>query len=132
MVEAATRLQVVDCGPEPRAIGLAPGEACRALIADGVGRWAAAIGTRTGDDADAYLRRFLDGSGFLSMGQEHAPGPTTELQAIAEGANRPLDRILAYNLMDEEWTFSREDIGLRAAGPAPGCTAIALGARVIA
>ena len=132
MVETATRLRVVDCAGSPREIGLAHGEACRDLIAEGLGRWGAAIEARTGEDADAYLRRFLQGAGFLAMAERHAPGPAGELPAVAEGANQPFERILAYNLMDEEWTFSREDAGLRAAGPAPGCTAIALGARVIA
>ncbi len=131
MVEMATGLRIVDCAPEPQAIGLAHGESCRDLIVDGVGRWAAGIEARAGESADAYLGRFLDGSGFLRMAEEHAPGPTTELKAIAEGANQPLDRILAYNLMDEEWTFARDDAGLRAAGPAPGCTAISLGTWVI-
>ena len=132
MVETATRLRVVDCVGEPRAIGLAHGEAWRDLIAERLGRWAAAIEARTGEDVDGYLRRFLEGTRFLAMAEEHAPGPTTELKAIAEGANQPLDRILAYNLMDEEWTFSREDAGLPAAGQAPGCTSIPLGRRVIA
>lgn len=132
MVEMATRLSVIDCAGSPREIGLAHGEACRDVIADGLGRWADAIEARRGEAADAYLRRFLGGSGYLAMAEQLAPDLMTELRAIAEGADQPLDRILAYNLMDEEWTFSKEDTGLRPAGQAPGCTSIALGTRVIA
>ena len=132
MVDVATQVMVVECAGGPRAIGRAHGEACRDLIGEAIGRWAAAIKTRTGEDADAYLRRFLEGSGFLATGREHAPGPTAELLAIAEGANQPVERVLAYKLMDEEWTFARDEAGPHAAGPAPGCTAVAVGTGVIA
>lgn len=135
MVETATRLRIVDCAGSPGEVGLAHGEACRDLVAEGLGRWAEDKAEQTGEASDAYLARFLAETRFLPAVERHAPGLLEELRGIAEGAEQPFDRILAYNLMDEEWSYRRDALRpapLREVGPPPGCTSIAVGTRALA
>ncbi|MER3438805.1 MAG: hypothetical protein C4346_15120 [Chloroflexota bacterium] len=101
-------LRVVTVYGDPRQRGQAQGEALRAVIGDGLGRWLATIGQTHGVDPDDYLIEFLDTTHYLTAMQRWAPAALEEIRGIAEGANQPIRRVLAYNLMDEEWYFGEE------------------------
>jgi hypothetical protein len=67
---------------------------------------------------NAYFRDFVQGTDFLPAIQRWTPGLLDEVEGIARGSAQPWQWIYAYNLLDEEWTWARD----QKAGTAPGCT----------
>lgn len=124
-VEASTRrataIRVVEAAGTPREAGRAHGEAARDLIAAGLDRWLARIGRDHPEGADAYLAGFLAATDFLPAVRRHTPDLLEEVAGVAEGAGQPFARILAFNLLDEEW---EHDKATRL--PSPGCTVVGL------
>ncbi|MCC6314592.1 MAG: 6-aminopenicillanic acid acyl-transferase [Thermomicrobiales bacterium] len=114
-------LLTVDCVGGPRERGRAHGEVLRESIADGLGRWMEAIARRQGMDPDAYVAEFLAATEFLPAIRRWTPDLEVEIAGIAEGADQPLARMLAFNLLDEEWEFAKARAAL-----APGCTVACL------
>jgi predicted choloylglycine hydrolase len=58
---------------------------------------------------------------FPAAIERYAPRLMQEVLGIARGANQPFETILAYNLMDEEWSFRNGQLA-----QVPGCTAVAI------
>lgn len=121
MVDTAVGLSVIACAGSPYDLGLAHGRATASLISKGITNWMAGI-QATQPDVDKYLSRFLAETGFLRTIEQYTPALFDEMQGIADGSGRPIDQILAYNLMDEEWSFR---VG-RLDATAPGCTSVAI------
>ncbi|HEX5500608.1 MAG TPA: C45 family peptidase, partial [Thermomicrobiales bacterium] len=119
-------LIVVDGAGGPRQIGRQHGEAARGLIAEGLGRWFAALERRHGAPAAAYIDQFLAETEFLPSVEAWTPELLEEIRGIAEGANQPFPALLAFNLLDEEWAYAndreRAAAGCSVIGiqPAPG------------
>ena len=114
----ATGLPVVTCTGSPAERGEQHGEALRGMITEGLARWAESIGSTHGVDPDAYIAGFVHGTEFLPAIQRWTPGPLDEIEGIARGSAQPWQWIYAYNLLDEEWTWARD----QKSGIAPGCT----------
>src|SRR5438046_1291661 len=104
LLETAT-MPIVTCAGEPRRRGRSHGEELRDKIAAGTGRWLEALRSRHGIDPDEYLREFLDNTDHLPAIRRWTPDLLEEVRGIAEGAGQPFPRILAYNLMDEDWSY---------------------------
>ena len=100
-------LSIVDCAGTPRERGRAHGEEVRPLIQEGLGRWLTALGTTHRCDPEAYLRGFLTNTGYLAAIERWTPALLDEVRGIAEGAGLPFAHVLAYNLLDEEWTYAQ-------------------------
>src|SRR5438093_1174913 len=130
LLETAT-MPVVACAGEPRRRGWIHGEELRDKIAAGTGRWLEGLGSRHGIEPDGYLREFLENTNHLPAIRRWTSDLLEEVRGIAEGAGQPFPRILAYNLMDEEWSYGQ---GRRGGGG--GCTVVcfrtASGSSVIA
>lgn len=109
---------VVDSRGLPTERGEQHGEALRTEIADALGRWTEAIAAHAGDP-DAYIAAFVQGTDFLPAIRQWTPELLDEIAGIARGAGQPWERIYAFNLLDEEWTWASD----RKADQAPGCTA---------
>ena len=127
MVAATSRIPVIECTGSARAIGRAHGEAARDLIALGLDRWQENIAGQRGDPA-AYVTQFLARTSFQGAISRFTPELLDEFLGIAEGSVQDVDMILAYNLMDEEWSFRTGKLD----GVAPGCTAVAIAGAAIA
>jgi hypothetical protein len=115
-------LPIVRCAGSPRRRGEAHGEALRALIQATLGRWLASLGHAGHADPQAYLREFVGRTDYAAAMTRWTPDLLDELRGIAAGAGVPFEQLFAYNLLDEEWWFSRSQ-----ARPAPGCTVIGWG-----
>ena len=113
-----TDLPVVTCAGSPAERGEQHGEALRGMITEGLARWAESIGATHGVDPDAYIAGFVHGTEFLPAIQRWTPGLLDEIEGIARGSAQPWQWIYAYNLLDEEWTWARD----QKSGIAPGCT----------
>lgn len=111
-------LPVVTCAGSPGERGERHGEALRGVIAAGLERWTESIASTHGVNADAYIRGFVEGTDFLPAIRRWTPGLLDEIEGIARGSAQPWPWIYAYNLLDEEWTWARD----QKAGSAPGCT----------
>ncbi len=111
-------LPVVTCAGSPGERGEQHGEALRGVIAEGLGNWAESIASAHGVAPDAYIHGFVQGTDFLPAIQRWTPGLLDEIEGIARGSAQPWQWIYAYNLLDEEWTWARD----QKAGTAPGCT----------
>jgi isopenicillin-N N-acyltransferase like protein len=99
-------LSVVEISGSPRERGRAHGEALRELIRARDARWCEQIETGCAMPADRFIQRFLAETRFLPAIQRWTPGLLDEALGIAEGADLPYERILACQLMDEEWWWS--------------------------
>src|SRR5215210_61838 len=108
----------VTCAGSPGERGEQHGEALRGVIGEGLGNWAESIAATHGVDPDAYIHGFVQGTDFLPAIQRWTPGLQDEIEGIARGSAQPWQWIYAYNLLDEEWTWARD----QKAGTAPGCT----------
>jgi predicted choloylglycine hydrolase len=126
MSSITTQIPVIDCRGSAREIGRAHGESARDLIALGLGRWRESLAAQRGD-VDQYIADFLGRTSFTNAIQAYAPHILDELRGIAEGAGQPFELILAYNLMDEEWSFRTD----RLDDLAPGCTVVAVAGAAI-
>jgi isopenicillin-N N-acyltransferase like protein len=113
--EDHVELMVVTCKGDSHQRGVIQGEELRGRISDGVGRWLEQIEARHGIDADQYRENFLADTGYLGAIERRTPELLEEVSGIAEGSNQSFSRILAYNLMDEEWSYGNAR-GQQAAG----------------
>ncbi len=113
-------LRVLQCSGTPTERGAQQGEALRASIAEGVGRWLESIGSRHGIEPDGYIGEFLRKTAYRASIERWAPELLLEVHGIARGAGQSVERMLAYSMLDEEWRYAQT----RSAGEAPGCTAV--------
>src|SRR5690349_3825547 len=113
-------IEVLRCSGAPAERGRQQGEGLRSLIEEGVGRWLEAIGSRHGIDPDEYIAEFLRKTTYRTQIERWTPELLLEIHGIAAGSGQPLDRMLVYSMLDEEWRYSQT----RAAAEAPGCTAV--------
>jgi isopenicillin-N N-acyltransferase like protein len=98
---------IVDVSGSGRDRGHAHGEILRERIADALERWDAEVGERMGIPAADHVAGLLAATRFLPAIESATPDLLAEVHGIAEGAGVSFERILAYNLMDEEWWYSQ-------------------------
>jgi isopenicillin-N N-acyltransferase-like protein len=114
-----SHMPIVRCAGAPRRRGEAHGEALRAVIQATQGRWLESLGRAGHADPHVYLREFVHRTDYTAAMSRWTPDLLDEIRGIAAGAGVPFDQLFAYNLLDEEWWFSRSD-----ARSAAGCTVI--------
>lgn len=124
------QMPVIEIKGTPYERGYKYGDVARSLISQVLLRWKANLGrfSAFGDfighnDADKYLDSFLYETNFVESIQKYSPALFEEIKGIADGAQQPLDLILALNLMDEEWVFG---LHRKLVKPVSKCTAFAL------
>ena len=103
---AVTGDAIVDCRGDPRERGHAHGEALRGQIGALLERWDAAVAARLGRPAATLVSDLIGTTGFVAAVERHTPQLLEEVHGIAEAAGFAFERILALNLMDEEWWFT--------------------------
>jgi isopenicillin-N N-acyltransferase like protein len=118
MAVAADR--IVHVSGSGRERGRAHGEQLRVRIADGLERWDVEVAERMGIPAAEHVAGLLGATRFLSAIESHTPELLEEVRGIAEGSGASFERILAYNLMDEEWWYSQ------ARGHRHACSVVAI------
>jgi len=111
---------IVDVSGSGRDRGRAHGEILRDRIAEALDRWDAEAGERMGIPAADHVAGLLDATRFLPAIESATPDLLEEVRGIAEGAAVSFERVLAYNLMDEEWWYSE------ARGHRHGCSLVAI------
>jgi predicted choloylglycine hydrolase len=114
-------LPIVVASGNARELGRIQGEELREMIAEVVVRWEASLASRHSMSAEAYIAEFLAATHFIPTIERYAPNLLDEVRGIAEGAGLPFASMLAYNLMDEEWSYGSERLA-----QAPGCTVACL------
>jgi isopenicillin-N N-acyltransferase-like protein len=117
---AVTSQTIVECRGAGRERGRAHGEALRERIGGLLERWDADVATRLGRPPQTLVSALVETTGFVAAIQQHTPDLLEEVRGIAEGASVAFDRVLALNLMDEEWWFTAP------AEPRDACTLIAV------
>jgi isopenicillin-N N-acyltransferase-like protein len=98
---------IVDVSGSGGERGQMHGEILRERIADALERWDVEVGERMGIPASEHVEGLLSATRFLPAIKTHTPDLLEEVRGIAEGAALAFERILAYNLMDEEWWYSQ-------------------------
>jgi isopenicillin-N N-acyltransferase-like protein len=111
---------VVECSGGARERGRAHGEALRAQIHGLLERWDADVAARLGRPPEGLVAELVGGTGFVAAIRRHTPGLLEEVRGIAEAAGASFERVLALNLMDEEWWFTKP------AEPREACTLLAI------
>ena len=99
--------RIVHVSGSGRERGRAHGEALRERIGSGLERWDAEAAERMGVPAAEHVAGLLGATRFLPAIEAATPELLEEVRGIAEGAGVSFDRILAFNLMDEEWWYSQ-------------------------
>src|SRR5579862_9544441 len=117
---AVTPDAIVECRGTGRERGRAHGEALRERIGGLLERWDADVATRLHRPAAALVADLVGTTGFAAAVERHTPDLLEEVRGIAEGAGVAFERVLALNLMDEEWWFTAP------AAPRDACTLIAV------
>ena len=118
---AVTSQAIVECRGDGRERGRAHGEALRERIGGLLERWDAGVAARLGRPPQTLVSALVETTGFVAAIERHTPDLLAEVRGIAEGAGVAFDRVLALNLMDEEWWFTAP------AEPRDACTLIAVG-----
>lgn len=108
--------RMVELDGTGRSRGQAHGEELRSLIAQAMDRWRTRIAEQYGCSPEGYVRDFLGSTRFVKTVRSLSPDLYDEVVAIAAGSNQPLDEVMAYNLMDEEWRHNHQ--------AATGCSVI--------
>jgi isopenicillin-N N-acyltransferase-like protein len=103
--------RLVELSGDGAARGAAHGEELREPIAETLEQWRHAVREHSGLDPALYVRNFLGSTGFVRTVGEHCPDLLEEVRAIALAGNQPVDDVLAYNFMDEEWVYARSGHG---------------------
>ncbi len=103
---AVTPDAIFDCRGSARERGRAHGEALRAPIGALLERWDADVAARLHRPPATLVSELVGTTGFVDAIRQHTPGLLEEVGGIAEAAGIAFDRILALNLMDEEWWFT--------------------------
>jgi isopenicillin-N N-acyltransferase like protein len=111
---------IVDVSGSDRERGRAYGEQLRDRIGGALERWDAEVAERMGIPAAEHVAGLLGATRFLPAIESHTPELLEEVRGIAEGAGASFERILAYNLMDEEWWYSQ------ARGHRHACSVVAI------
>lgn len=99
-------IAVIEISGSPRERGRAHGEGLRDLARARDERWRHEIETNCGIPAERFIERFLAETKFLPAIQRLTPTLLDETLGIAEGSGLPYERVLACQLMDEEWWWS--------------------------
>jgi hypothetical protein len=120
---AVTPDAIVDCRGSARERGRAHGEALRASIEALLERWDADVAARLHRPPAALVSELVGTTGFVDAIRRHTPDLLEEVGGIAEAAGIAFDRILALNLMDEEWWFTAP------AQPRHACSLVAAAAQ---
>ncbi len=118
---SVTSQAIVECRGDGRERGRAHGEALRERIEGLLERWDADVAARLGRPPQTLVSALVETTGFVAAIERHTPDLLAEVRGIAEGAGVAFDRVLALNLMDEEWWFTAP------AEPRDACTLIAVG-----
>ncbi|KAI9027802.1 acyl-coenzyme A:6-aminopenicillanic acid acyl-transferase-domain-containing protein [Hyaloraphidium curvatum] len=121
------KLRIIDVAGTASERGFAQGQLLGDIIRTQIGLFLDGIcRTHSLDSADAYLKVFVEETGYVATITEHALHLLEEVRGIADGAGLPFEHVLAYNLLDEEWEFSKQwkkrtSNGVPNGEP-PGCT----------
>jgi predicted choloylglycine hydrolase len=91
----------------PRERGRACGEALRAQIARCFDSIEQAGEKERRSPALEFQARFLKETSFVDTILRQTPELLDEVRGLAEGADQPFERMLAAQLMDEEWVYVR-------------------------
>jgi isopenicillin-N N-acyltransferase-like protein len=111
---------IVECRGNGRARGRAHGEALRGPIGELLERWDADVAARGGVAPGQLVAALAGETGFVAAIVRHTPDLLEEVRGIAEASGFAFERILALNLMDEEWWFAAP------AGPREACSLLAV------
>jgi hypothetical protein len=87
--------------------GLAHGETLRSQIQELIGIWKADLSAVFRTGADQHLHTFLQRTEFLSAIQQWTPDLLDEIRGIADGSALPFESLLAFQLLDELWAYTR-------------------------
>jgi hypothetical protein len=110
--------------------GLVHGEALRSQILDLIGIWKADLSGVFETDADQHIQTFLQRTGFLPAIESWTPDLLDEIRGMADGSGLSFESLLAFQLLDELWTYNETtaggqctSVGLRTGEGEPACAA---------
>jgi hypothetical protein len=124
MKTAVGELHVVTVSGSPRERGRIHGETLRYEIGEVMARTKDGLQEASGLPADEYVDRFLAETNFLPAIERWTPDLLEEVRGIAEGADLPFREVYAYQLVDEQWIFTRQLREQRELAGAEHCTAL--------
>lgn len=107
---ADSSLRYLDLHGTPYQRGFAHGDLLRADIHAVIGLLKEDIATTTGLEADTFIHRFLQGTGFVDAMRQWTPELLEEVQGIAAGSGMDEASILMHQLGDEFY-FNAERFG---------------------
>jgi hypothetical protein len=122
----AEDLPIIELSGTPRERGRTHGETLRPEIREALEVREAEISRDTGVPNGEYIERFLGDTDFVAAIEKWTPGLLDEVRGISEGAAVDYERVLAHQLIDEEWLYrvSRDDAW--AAGSGDRCSALGI------
>jgi hypothetical protein len=99
--KAPRKLKVLDLDGTPHHRGVVHGRALKDQIHEVVKLWKALLADAFKTDADAFIRRFVRKTDFVSAMKKWTPDLLDEVRGLAEGADVDFDTMLVLQLPDE-------------------------------
>jgi isopenicillin-N N-acyltransferase like protein len=97
------KLQVVVLEGSAHERGLVHGKTLKTQIHELIKLWKADLADRYKMTADAFIKRFVKQTDYLSAIKKWTPDLLDEIKGIAEGAGLDFDTMLVFQCMDEYW-----------------------------
>lgn len=106
-------LRIIRVSGSSYARGLSQGRQLAPLIQRHISDWTTSLcAMHNLESPDAYLGAFLAETDYLKSIEKFCPGLLDEVRGIAEGSGLNFEHVLAWNLLDEEWSFGKQ-VGLK-------------------
>src|ERR1700736_6296440 len=108
MQTTETPLQFLTLSGSPRERGRNHGEALRADIRGVMDRWKDALREASKLPIAEYLDLLCEKTNFIPAIDRWTPDLLEEVRGLADGANVSFRDMYAYQLVDEQWIFTRQ------------------------
>lgn len=125
-----SEINIIDMHGTPYQRGCIYGESARKPIAEVLEHWIEGLNALTADEEKKQPKRtgyswqeFLKHTRFTDAIKKWAPELLQEVQGIADASNQSFDKLLALQLIDEEWVYGLQQQHIR---PSQKCTAFGL------
>lgn len=106
--KSSGEITVLELSGSPRDIGVAHGEILRDRISEVIRRWRANLEESSGLAAHSFLERFGQDTNFMPAVKRATPNLLHEIEGLAEGSGVPFSDLFAFQLIDEQWIYTRQ------------------------
>jgi len=107
LITSEEGLNIIVLEGPPKRRGQIHGESLRSKISEIVSIWKEELHKANEMNPDAYIEEFVQNTNFIKAIEKWTPDLLEEVRGIAEGSGIDFKTMYAFQLVDEEWWYSR-------------------------